>query len=250
MDDRDLEARLRSTYRAEAERADPGALAERVHSIPATVVPERRRWWHGFGFGVARRVGPRGEQLLGGINMLVSIRMAAVVAVLALATSLVAVRVGSPDESVTPGAAGPAGNWVTVTGTQEMQVSSAGHGSGTRTMSDPRVDGDVAITWLAVMEPGNPEYDNYPLWGTTTITNDGGTWQGQWVGFRDDGGLHHVMEWFEGTGDYEGLRYIEQSVEREPGSSTGEQFLDATGLIYEGMAPQTVIPAELADAVQ
>ena len=59
MNERDLETRLRSTYRTRAERADPGALSERVHSIPATVEPQRRRWWHGFRSGTARSAGLR-----------------------------------------------------------------------------------------------------------------------------------------------------------------------------------------------
>ncbi len=245
MNERDLEARLRETYRAQAERADPGALAERVYAIPATAEPERRRWWHGFGSGVARHVGPGGEQVMGGIHMLVSMRTAAMVAVLALATSLLALQVGSPAEQTLTGANDPADNWVTVTGTQEMQVSSSGYGFGTNSMSDPRVEGDYAMTWLAVMDPGG-ENNDYPLWGTTTITNDGGTWQGQWIGFKDDQGRHHITEWFEGTGAYEGLRYIEQGEQAEPSSSASSEKLDVTGLIYEGMAPQTVIPAEIA----
>jgi hypothetical protein len=241
MNERDLEARLRNTYRAEAERADPGALAERVRSIPATVEPVRRRRWHGFGFGGTRRAGPGGEQLTGGINMLVSMRTAAIVALLALGTSLVAVQIGSLGEPVTPGATEPGASWVTVTGTQEIIGTAGGTGGVISTMSDERVSGDVAITWSAAAETTADE-DNDALWGTVTISNDGGTWQGQWVGFVDDQGRHHITEWFEGTGDYEGLRYIEQGVQRERGG-----LLDVTGLVYEGTVPLTVIPAEVTE---
>lgn len=245
MKERDLEARLRNTYRAEAERADPGALAERIHSIPATAEPERRRWWHDFGSGVARRTGPGGEQVIGGTNMLTSMRVAAVVAVLALTTSLLALQVVSPTEPVTPSANAPGDHWVTVTGEQELQVSSMGHGSGTNAMSDPRVEGDVEMTFEAATEHAGVFAGDYALWGTVTITNDGGTWQGQWIGFRDDQGRHHNTAWFEGTDDYDGLRYIEQMVQREP--STGQEVLDTTGLIYEGTLPPTVIPAVSAE---
>jgi hypothetical protein len=58
----------------------------------------------------------------------------------------------------------------------------------------------------------------------------------------DDQGRHHITEWFEGTGDYEGLRYIEQGVQRERGG-----LLDVTGLVYEGTVPLTVIPAEVTE---
>ncbi len=242
MNERDLEARLRNTYRAEAERADPGALAERVYSIPATAEPERRRWWHGFGSGVTRRTGPGGEQVMGGINMLASMRTAAIVAVIALGTSLLALQVGSPTEPVTPGANAPGEVPVTVTGTQEILDTQGADGFvATSTMSDPRVSGDVEITWQVASQYGADENDD-ALYGTVATTNDGGRWQGQWVGFVDDQGRHHITGWFEGTGDYEGLRYVLQLVQRERGG-----LLDATGLIYQGMAPSTVIPAEVVE---
>lgn len=172
--------------------------------------------------------------------MLASVRTAAVVAVLALATSLVALQVGSPAERALPGAAEPAGNWVTVTG--EQAVDSFGYRSAlaTNTMSDERVSGDVAI-WFKVADGPDNDGGNYATWGTVTITNDGGTWQGQWLGFVDDQGRHRITEWYEGTGDYDGLRYLEQLVQPEPNG-----VLEAAGLIYEGPIPQTVIPADVA----
>ena len=244
MNERDLEARLRNTYRAEAERADPGALAERVHSIPATAEPERRRWWHGFGFGATRRSGPGGEQVIGGIHMLNSMRAVAVVAVLALSASVVAVQVGrSPAEPMTSGATEPGDNWVTVTGTQAVQERPGIGSKGvTYSMSDPRLNGDAEVTWEAATESPGVFGNDYALWGTVTITNDGGSWQGQWIGFKDEQGRHHITEWFEGTGDYDGLRYIEQAVEREPAG-----VLDTTGLIYEGDIPPTVVPPEVVE---
>jgi len=173
--------------------------------------------------------------------MLASVRTAAVVAVLALATSLLALEVSSPAEPVTPGAIEPAGSWVTVTGEQEPVSFGLGSALATNTMSDERVSGDVAITFHTADGPGI-DVGNYAVWGTVTITNDGGTWQGQWIGFVDDQGRHHISEWYEGTGDHDGLRYLEQLVQPEP-----DGLLDATGLIYEGDIPPTVIPAEVAE---
>jgi hypothetical protein len=247
MNERDLEARLRRTYLAEAERADPGALIERVHSIPATVEPERRRWWHGLGSGVARLTGSNGEQAIGGIKMLTSMRAAAVVAVLALTTTVLALQVASPTETVAPGVAEPGGAepggaWVTVTGTQEILSTTGGRGSLISAMSDERLSGNIAITWSADAEGPSADENNDVLWGATTITNDGGTWEGQWVGFVDDQGRHHITSWHEGTGDYEGLRYIEQGTQRVQGG-----LIDVTGLIFRGMAPSTVIPAQVVE---
>ncbi len=179
--------------------------------------------------------------------MLTSMRAAAIVAVLALSVSLVAVQVGSPTETVTPGAvepgaAEPGAAWVTVTGTQEILRSSGGTADVTSTMSDERLSGDLAITWSADAEGRSADENNDVLWGTTTISNDGGTWEGQWIGFVDDQGRHHITSWHEGTGDYVGLRFIEQGTQRVQGG-----LIDVTGLIYKGMAPSTVLPAEVVE---
>lgn len=96
MNERDLEARLRDIYRVAAERADPGALTERVRSIPATVEPERRRWWHSLRPGAARRTGLGGTHVRRGDNMFTAARVAAVVAALALGASFLAMQVGDP----------------------------------------------------------------------------------------------------------------------------------------------------------
>ena len=173
--------------------------------------------------------------------MLVSMRAAAIVALLALGTSLVAVQIGSLGEPVKPVATEPGGSWVTVTGTQEIIGTAGGFGAAISTVSDERISGNVAITWSAAAETTADE-NNDALWGTVRISNDGGTWVGQWVGFVDDQGRHHITEWFEGTGAYEGLRYIEQGVQRERGG-----LLDVTGLIYEGAAPSTVNLAEVME---
>ncbi len=118
MNERDLETRLRDAFRVEAERADPGALSERVHSIPAMVEPERRRWWHRFRSGATRRAGLGGAQVRGANNMLSATRVAAVIAALALGTTFLAVQVGDSPE-VAPGQAAPtADSWATVTGSR------------------------------------------------------------------------------------------------------------------------------------
>lgn len=49
--------------------------------------------------------------------------------------------------------------------------------------------------------------------GTTTITNDGGTWTGEYSGTTswsaEDPEHHHVIDTvLVGTGDYEGLRFV------------------------------------------
>lgn len=70
-------------------------------------------------------------------------------------------------------------------------------------MSDERVSGTEEVTI---------NYDMYPtgladMWGTTVYTNDGGTWEGEWVGSIHGDGTHTVYQVLTGTGDYAGLRY-------------------------------------------
>jgi hypothetical protein len=105
MNEHGLEARLRAAYRSEADRADPGALAERVHSIPASVAPERRRWWHALRAAPARRAGLAETYLRGGGGMLSAARIVLVVGALMLGTSFLAVQVGDPPDNGAPAAA-------------------------------------------------------------------------------------------------------------------------------------------------
>ncbi len=70
-------------------------------------------------------------------------------------------------------------------------------------MSDERVSGISTVTI---------NYDYYPtgtadMWGTTVLTNDGGSWEGEWIGSIHSDGTHTTYETLRGTGDYAGLRY-------------------------------------------
>ena len=70
-------------------------------------------------------------------------------------------------------------------------------------MSDERAEGTEEVTI---------NYDMYPtgladMWGTTVLTNDGGTWEGEWVGSIHGDSTHTVYQDLTGTGDYAGLRY-------------------------------------------
>ena len=239
MNERDLETRLRDMYRVEAEKADPGALNERVHAIPATVEQERRRPWHGLGFGAMRNAGPGGIQVKGANNMLAATRIAAIVAALALGTTFPAVQLGDAPEPARLPHAPMDDVWVTVTGTQFMSGGDPEGMYGTRSsVSDPRLEGDVTITY----ERNGPYGNNSTLWSTVTITNEEGSWEGLSIGFADQQGRHHHTGWFEGTGAYEGLAYLEQLTEGEVNSAG--MRLDVVGLLYEGELPPMVLPAD------
>ncbi len=80
-------------------------------------------------------------------------------------------------------------------------------------MSDERVSGTSTVTI---------NYDMYPngiadMWGATVLTNDGGTWEGEWVGSIHSDGTHTVYGTLTGTGDYSGLRHTFFNVSEEPG---------------------------------
>jgi hypothetical protein len=248
MNERDFETRLRHAYCAEAANADPGALSERVHSIPATVEPQRRRWWHRFRSGATRHVGPGGTQVRGANNMLTVTGIAAVVAALTLGTTFLAVQVGDRYEAAPPPGAPTADDWAVVTGNQYLSGEGADCAliGRNRNMSDPRLEGDVCIDY-EMAEGG--EY-LATIWSSITITNDDGFWQGHSVGFRDEQDAHHHTAWFEGHGAYEGLAFIERLTEANPEFPSAGAFLDVVGLLYEGELPPMVDPdwaAEMAE---
>mgnify|MGYP001824050306 FL=1 len=246
MNERDLETRLRDAYRAEASNADPGALSERVHSIPAMVEPQRRRWWHRFRPGATRHVGPGGTQVRGANNMLTATSIAAVVAALTLGAAFLAAS-DAPEAVPAPGAP-TTDDWATVTGYQLLQ------GSGTDcaltgrnwNMSDPRLEGDVCIDY-EMAEGGE---DLATIWSSISITNADGSWQGHSVGFADERDAHRHTSWFEGHGAYEGLAFIQVLTEVNDEFPSAGGNLDMVGLIYAGELPPMVNPdwaAEMAE---
>lgn len=78
--------------------------------------------------------------------------------------------------------------------------------TGTVTMSDPRVSGDVLAGYQWLCEPN----ESCTSWGQATLTNDGGTWEGDFVAFNGPapGHLQNLMIWMNGTGEYEGLSHV------------------------------------------
>ncbi len=247
MNERDLETRLRRAYRVEAERTDPGALSERVHSIPATVEPERRRWWHRFRSGATRHAGLGGAPVRGANDTLAITGITAAIAALALGATLVAV---SDDQEAAPQLGAPTSDdWAIVTGTQSLIRESPDCAvTGINVLpSDPRLEGDVCINYEEAGGFEEAGEDLATFWSSVTITNADGSWQGQSVGFADERGAHHHTGWFEGDGAYEGLAFIQQLTEAEPKYPSAGVNLDFVGLIYEGELPPMVDPAWAAE---
>ena len=79
-------------------------------------------------------------------------------------------------------------------------------------------------------------YDMYPtgiadMWGTTVLTNDGGTWEGEWVGSIHSDGTHTTFETLTGSGDYAGLSLSYFTVFGDPSGEFPEQQPGLAGWI-------------------
>jgi hypothetical protein len=107
--------------------------------------------------------------------------------------------------------------------------------SGLLYMSDPRLSGTVVTEDNADRFCDGPcSEDTYlgdVLWGTTEITNDGGTWTGTSVGTTDTSGGGGNITYYElvGSGGYEGLSAV--MFEREAGGWLWD------GVIFPGGLP-------------
>jgi hypothetical protein len=96
-------------------------------------------------------------------------------------------------------------------------------GTCTDSMSDPRLSGMGRNEVSIDMRPDQ----SADIWGRYTLTNDGGTWEGQWAGTVDKGyTTHRVESLLVGTGLYEGLLYRLSLISDATGSG-----YNLTGLI-------------------
>ena len=83
-------------------------------------------------------------------------------------------------------------------------------------VSDPRLCGDVVVTANANFHFADPPVFVYgPMWGTFRIDNDGGYWEGSWVGERSEQGFSSIRGILRGREAYEGLQarmnYVRES---------------------------------------
>jgi len=78
--------------------------------------------------------------------------------------------------------------------------------TGMSEMSDPRVSGEVLAGYQWLCTPN----EACTTWGDATLTNEGGTWEGDFVAINGPapGHLQNLMIWMNGTGEYEGLSYV------------------------------------------
>ena len=73
--------------------------------------------------------------------------------------------------------------------------------------TDDRMTGDVEVTVNFNWKFTDPPAMFYgPMWGTVYLENEGGYWEGSWVGVRTELGYHYVRTILRGYGGYEGLQ--------------------------------------------
>jgi len=85
----------------------------------------------------------------------------------------------------------------------------------TDVVSEPRLSGDLVVTINANFQFTELGEMYGPMWGTSILENDGGTWEGSWVGKRTEEGYSYIRCVMHGHGDYEGLQarvdYVRES---------------------------------------
>ncbi len=247
MTEQDLEARLRAAQRTEADNADPGALHERVHSIPERVEPQRRHWWSGFRDGAERGTGSGGGSSSRRQNHMILATSVVGVGVLALGGIFAISGVVDPADTSAPGAeqaivADPvawSGGIRPGLCPEEPTIEVVGAATATRGgyctpttlgMTDERLKGHVR--WSSSVD----DYvaDGFSIgYSGVTIENSGGLWRlvpRLDVSVGSDG---EESPWlFVGEGGYDGLLAV--AVAQPDGRFGG---VDLRGFIVEAELP-------------
>jgi len=84
-------------------------------------------------------------------------------------------------------------------------------------VSDDRLCGDLVVTINANFQLAEePVYVYGPMWGTSILENDGGYWEGSWVGKRTKEGYSYIRCVMHGHGGYEGLQARVDYVRENP----------------------------------
>ena len=83
-------------------------------------------------------------------------------------------------------------------------------------VSDPRLSGDLLVTISANFQFTEVGEMYGPMWGTSILENDGGYWEGSWVGKRTKEGYSYIRCVMHGHGGYEGLQARVDYVRENP----------------------------------
>ena len=99
--------------------------------------------------------------------------------------------------------------------------------------SDPRASGKVTGTWNSDRWGTDPSNGILVQWGEATLTNDGGSWSGQWAGTMASPVGDMISRWWVGSGGYEGLTFFMWMQAKDVSDPTTTWL----GVIYSGAPP-------------
>jgi hypothetical protein len=101
---------------------------------------------------------------------------------------------------------------------------------------DLRVAGTAEGTWEADRWEGAESNGALVQWGTSELTNDGGSWRGDYSGVRTTETGDLLARWWQGAGEYEGLTFFMWITD---GSRSPWEW---SGVVFAGAPPLTSEP--------
>ena len=113
------------------------------------------------------------------------------------------------------GPASPGRQWISGDGVLHIR---GGQEAYRDEVDDPRLCGDAVVTLNVNFHLADPPVMVYgPMWGTFRIENEGGYWEGSWVGERTElEGFSYIRGVLHGHGAYEGLQARAEYVRESP----------------------------------
>jgi hypothetical protein len=99
------------------------------------------------------------------------------------------------------------------------------------TSSDPRLSGEIDLIYNIMGWSGTGAVQ----WGYARISNEEGSWNGNWSSNVQDGGDQIILGWYVGASAYEGWSYVETQV------GEFQQPRETFGIVYPGPPPPTVV---------
>lgn len=129
---------------------------------------------------------------------------------------------------------GETSSFATTEGTVTTDANGASHSRNgtvtyTMTSNDARVSGTVEGSWNSDRWGESAANGAIVQWGTSRLTNEGGSWQAPYSGIYTSETGDIITRWYTGTGAYEGLTFYMWIA--------GSRDFDWQGLIFPGTPP-------------
>jgi hypothetical protein len=144
---------------------------------------------------------------------------------------------------------GGTSSFVLTEGTVTSDADGSSHGRNgtvkyTMTSNDARVSGTVEGSWNSDRWGESAANGAIVQWGTSRLTNDGGSWQAPYSGIYTSETGDIITRWYTGSGGYEGLAFYMWIA--------GSSVFDWQGLIFPGTPPplSTSTPTNASGDIQ